>query len=216
MRLDIFYLVLLWLGYFAIHSILASVTVKQWCEKKLPWFMPYYRITYNVLATLLLIFPVGFMFTQRGDPIWQWQGYANWLANGLAVAAVIAFFWTLRFYDMRDFMGITQIRSDGNDNRESFKISPLHRYVRHPWYSLALILIWTRDLDVMYLTTAIMLTLYFFLGARLEETKLFSHHGDVYRQYCEKVPGIIPLPWRYLTKSQAQQLQSKAESRNDK
>ena len=60
----------------------------------------------------------------------------------------------------------------------------------------------------MYFTTAIMLTLYFFLGARSEERKLLAYHGDLYRQYCEKVPGIIPRPWRYLSKEQATRLQS--------
>jgi protein-S-isoprenylcysteine O-methyltransferase Ste14 len=213
MRIDtILYLVLLWSGYFAIHSLLASLTVKQWLQGRLPRAMPYYRIVYNVAATLLLIFPVGFMLAQHGDPIWQWQGAAKWLANGIAIAAIIIFLWTMRFYDMREFTGIKQSREHVRDihDQETFKISPLHRYVRHPWYSLALIVIWSRDMDYMYLTTGIMLSLYFFLGARLEEAKLLAYHGDRYRQYCKKVPGIIPRPWRYLTKAQALQLQSKA------
>jgi protein-S-isoprenylcysteine O-methyltransferase Ste14 len=174
--------------------------------------MPYYRIAYNVVAMLLLIFPVGFMITQQSDPIWQWQGFAKWLANGLAITAIIAFFWTLRFYDMREFAGIKQSREQARDihDQETFKISPFHRYVRHPWYSLALVIIWSRDMDAMVLTSAITLTLYFFLGARLEENKLLTYHGDIYRRYCKKVPGIIPRPWRYLTKAQALQLQSKA------
>ncbi len=170
--------------------------------------MPYYRISYNLLATVLLIFPVGFMFIQQGEPIWQWQGFAKWIADGFAITAIIAFLWTLRFYDMQDFMGIAQIRRGDINNNESFKLSPLHRYVRHPWYSLALIIIWSRDMDGMYFTTAIMLTLYFFLGARSEERKLLAYHGDLYRQYCEKVPGIIPRPWRYLSKAQSTRLQS--------
>ena len=67
-------------------------------------------------------------------------------------------------------------------------------------------------MDYMVFTTAIMLSIYFFLGARLEETKLLAYHGDLYRQYCKKVPGIIPRPWRYLTKSEALQLQARAVS----
>jgi protein-S-isoprenylcysteine O-methyltransferase Ste14 len=213
MRIDtILYLVLLWSGYFVIHSLLASLTVKQWLQDRLPRAMSYYRIVYNVVATLLLIFPVGFMIAQHSDPLWQWQGAAKWLANGVAITAIVAFFWTLRYYDMGEFTGIKQSRERVRDihDQETFKISPLHRYVRHPWYSLALVIIWSRDMDYMYLTTGIMLSLYFFLGARLEEIKLLAYHGDRYRQYCEKVPGIIPRPWRYLTKAQALQLQSKA------
>ncbi|KPJ94264.1 MAG: hypothetical protein AMJ53_05635 [Gammaproteobacteria bacterium SG8_11] len=211
---NILILVLLWIGYFVIHSWLASFTVKRWCQKTLPRFSPYYRISFNLLATLLLILPVGFMFAQQGDLIWQWRGYAKCLANGLAITAVVAFVWTLRFYDMREFTGIKQSREQVKEilDQESFKLSPIHRYVRHPWYSLALIIIWSRDMDYMVFTTAIMLSIYFFLGARLEETKLLAYHGDLYRQYCKKVPGIIPRPWRYLTKSEALQLQARAVS----
>jgi protein-S-isoprenylcysteine O-methyltransferase Ste14 len=209
---NILYLVFLWSGYFAIHSLLASLTMKQWCQKNLPQVQPYYRISYNILAVLLLIFPIAFTIANAGEPLWQWQGSAKWLVNGLAVMAIGAFLWTMRFYDMREFVGITQARSAGTSTQESFKISPLHRYVRHPWYSLALIIIWSRDMDSMYLTTALTLTLYFFLGAWLEEKKLLAVHGDIYNQYCKKVPGIIPRPWRFLSKAQAKQLQSRKTS----
>ena len=217
MSVDVLYLILLWSGYFVIHSLLASLTVKRWFLKRLPRVMPYYRMAYNIVAMLLLIIPVGFMYTQQGDPVWQWQGSAKWLANGLSIAAILAFFWTLRYYDMREFAGIKQSREQISDfhDPESFTISPFHRYVRHPWYFLALIVIWSRDMDVMVFTSAVTLTLYFFLGAKLEENKLLTCHGDLYRQYCKMVPGIIPRPWRFLTKAQALQLQSKAEiSRN--
>ena len=63
-------------------------------------------------------------------------------------------------------------------------------------------------MDYLYLTSAITLSLYFFVGSKLEENKLLIYHGDVYRRYCEKVPGIVPRPWRYLTKKQALQYQS--------
>ena len=68
-------------------------------------------------------------------------------------------------------------------------------------------------MDYLYLTTAIMLTLYFFIGAKLEENKLIAYHGRIYRQYSEKVPGVIPRPWRFLSKAQAAQLQSDAAER---
>ena len=207
---NIFILVLLWSAYFGAHSLLASLRVKQWFHNRLPALQPYYRIGYNIMAVLLLIIPVGFMIARRGDPLWQWQGYSKWLANGLAIAAIMVFYWTLRYYDMQEFLGIKQRREKAADilDQETFKLSPLHRYVRHPWYFLGLILIWSRDMDYMYLTGAITLTLYFFIGARLEENKLVVYHGERYRQYCEKVPGIIPRPWRYLTKDQAIQLLS--------
>jgi hypothetical protein len=61
-------------------------------------------------------------------------------------------------------------------------------------------------MDPAFLTTAVMITLYFVLGSRLEERKLLVYHGDVYRRYRRLVPSLVPLPWRYLTREQADNL----------
>jgi len=39
-----------------------------------------------------------------------------------------------------------------------------------------------------------------------EEKKLIAYHGEIYEHYRRKVPGLIPTPWRYLSKSQAKAL----------
>jgi protein-S-isoprenylcysteine O-methyltransferase Ste14 len=61
-------------------------------------------------------------------------------------------------------------------------------------------------MDPAFLTTAAMITLYFIFGSRLEESKLLVYHGERYRSYRRQVPGLIPLPWRYLTRDQARDL----------
>ena len=43
-----------------------------------------------------------------------------------------------------------------------------------------------------------------FLLARLEEKKLLVYHGDTYRRYMARVPGLIPLPWKSLTAAEAE------------
>ena len=44
------------------------------------------------------------------------------------------------------------------------------------------------------------------IGSLLEETKLLSLHGDAYRRYRERVPGLIPLPWKFLRADEAKTL----------
>ena len=51
-----------------------------------------------------------------------------------------------------------------------------------------------------------LITLYFVLGSRLEEAKLIEYHGDVYRRYRERVPALLPSPWRRLDAQAAQAL----------
>jgi hypothetical protein len=92
------------------------------------------------------------------------------------------------------------------EDQERFYISPLHRFVRHPWYSLGLVLVWTRDMNGPLLLSASAITLYFIVGSRLEERKLLVYHGEAYRRYRARVPGLIPLPWRYLNRQAARAL----------
>jgi protein-S-isoprenylcysteine O-methyltransferase Ste14 len=156
----------------------------------------------------LLLLPVWYMFTHQSDYLWQWQGLTGWLMNGMAVVALLLFIWSLSHYDTSEFLGTRQIKQGitAVHDQETLHISPLHRFVRHPWYTLALVVLWTRSMDLMMLVSAIAITLYFKIGSLLEEKKLVAYHGKTYEQYRRQVPGLIPLPWRYLSKSQAKAL----------
>lgn len=203
-------LVLAWLVYFALHSLLASLGLKRWVARELPRWMPAYRLGYNVLALLLLIPPLALAYLERGPWLWQWTGLGWWIANGIAALAVVGLIWSMRWYDGAEFLGLRQWRDQvmAVEDQERFQLSPLHRHVRHPWYSLGLAIIWTRDMDLPLLISALMITLYFILGSRLEERKLIHYHGEVYRRYRRLVPGLIPSPRRFLSSEQARRLLS--------
>jgi len=203
-----------WLVYFLIHSLLASLRLKRWLASHYPAVMPWYRLVFNMLAVLLLALPLWLLFSVQAELVINWSGYAQWLSHALALAAVAGFFWSTRFYDSSEFIGTRQLKADLRqaEDQETFHLSPLHRYVRHPWYFLALVLIWTRDMDIYFLTSAVLMTLYFIMGSRLEEKKLVEYHGETYRQYCQRVPGLLPLPWKYLTPEQADKLLESIES----
>ncbi len=202
-------LVLAWGVYGVIHSWLASLRMKGHVSRRWPWLMPGYRLWFNTVAAILLIPPLWLTFTLPGPQLWQWSGLSWWVANGLALLALLGVLWSLKDYDGSEFLGIRQWRDRemAVEDQEAFHISQLHRFVRHPWYSLSLVLIWTRDMDLAFLVTAVVMTLYFILGSRLEERKLMVYHGERYRRYLRLVPGLVPLPWRYLSRQQAEELQ---------
>ncbi len=170
--------------------------------------MPAYRLLFNLLAVLLLLLPLWLLYLYQGDPLWQWQGVAKWISNALRFGAIIAVIVTLKYYDGAEILGLRQIkdREQSVEDQERFHISPFHRFVRHPWYFLALVYIWSGDMDSAWLISAIMISLYFIAGSRLEERKLLIYHGQVYSRYVKAVPGLIPLPWRYLSRAQAEAL----------
>ncbi len=201
-----------WLLYFLMHSFFASLGSKRWLESRLPALLPWYRIAFNIVALVLLIIPLWLLYSQRGEPLIEWTGYLQWLPHVIALLVIAGFLWSVRYYDSGEFLGLKQLRENIRqvEDQESFHISPLHRYVRHPWYFLGLLLIWSRDMDAGFLLSASMITIYIVIGSRLEEKKLSVYHGPVYQEYTRRVPGLFPLPWKYLTRQQACELLNQA------
>ncbi|MDH3354276.1 MAG: hypothetical protein OEL79_03545 [Chromatiales bacterium] len=201
-------IVALWCGFFALHSLTASLTLKHWVANHYAGIMPAYRLIFNGLSTLLLIPLLLLSYSWRSEPLWQWNPPLFWITSLISAITVIAFIISIRYYDMSEFFGTRQWRKkvDAVEDQENFVIGDFHRYVRHPWYSMGIILIWCRELDLIMLTNAIMITLYFIIGSRLEERKLVQYHGKIYHRYQQKVPGLMPRPWKFLTRLEADEL----------
>jgi protein-S-isoprenylcysteine O-methyltransferase Ste14 len=186
-------LALAWAAYGALHSLLASLRLKCWIAQRGPHASRHYRLAYNLLATALLL-PL-LIVTERAadDWLWRWQGPWAWLSHAVTGLVLAGFVWSSRAYDMREFMGLAPAPAHAR-----FGLSPLHRCVRHPWYFLGLVWLWTRDMDSARLVAALVVTAYLWLGSRLEDAKLERELGAVYRDYRRRVPGLLPRPWRCL------------------
>jgi len=192
-----------WVLYAVIHSLTASHACKTFTKRHWPIFFASYRITYNVLAVVLLIPVVLISIRTPGPELWAWQGAMAWLMNGLAMAALMSLLVSGGGYDLMTFLGL---RSAPAEIKPRLVISGWHRFVRHPWYSLGLVLIWTRDMSAAHFVTAEAITMYFIIGSRLEERKLVAEFGERYREYQRRVPRLFPRPWRCLSKADAERL----------
>jgi protein-S-isoprenylcysteine O-methyltransferase Ste14 len=201
-------LALAWLVYFAAHSALASLGLKRWVAARYPAIGPAYRLLFNVLAVALLAPALGLMLALRGPWLWRWEGPWALLAYGLTALAVAGYLWSLRWYDGSEFLGLRQWRDRERSvlDQERLHLSPLHRFVRHPWYALGLVVVWTRDMDAARLVSALAVTAYLAVGSRLEERKLAVYHGWAYEAYRRRVPGLIPWPGRTLSAAEAKEL----------
>ena len=206
---------LAWLVYFGVHSLLASQGCKDWVARRWPHLRAGYRLGYNLLALLLLVVPVWLLLLYDGAPLWRWTGIGAWLANGLALLALLGFLHSSRAYDSLDFLGLRQWRQ-GQRAPAGFALSFWHRFVRHPWYSFGLVILWTRDMNAALLVSALWITAYLVVGSRLEERKLQDELGEVYARYRARVPGLVPRPWRYLSREQARRLRVSDEYRTER
>ena len=192
-------LALAWTGYFVLHSWLASLSTKAWVAQRWPGYEKRYRLMYNLLATLLLV-PLLIATESASDHwLWRWQGPWAWAAHGVTLLTLSGFVWSSRVYDMREFLGLAPRKADAAPR---LGLSPLHRFVRHPWYFLGLVWLWTRDMDSARLVAALVISGYLWFGSRLEERKLLEELGPIYRDYCARVPGLLPRPWRFLSRAE--------------
>jgi protein-S-isoprenylcysteine O-methyltransferase Ste14 len=207
-------IVLAWGLYGAVHSWLAGTGLKHWVGQNRPALMPAYRLLFNGLALVLLLPPLWLTWIYPGAALWHWPGWIAWPA---AIATVAGFLWSLRWYDGMDFAGIRQWRNRKTPGgwHDHLVLSPMHRFVRHPWYSLGLLYLWTRDLNAGWLVAMLAITAYLVIGSRLEERKLIEAFGDSYRRYRARVPALIPLPWHYLRAEEAKELLRLARDRSD-
>jgi protein-S-isoprenylcysteine O-methyltransferase Ste14 len=205
---SLIWIALAWLAYAALHSLLASLAIKHWVARRWPALMPAYRLAFNAFAALALLPVLWLVYGTESEWLWRWTGAGAWLANGLALTAIAGFAVTARAYDMDEFLGLRQWRQRdrGTDDREPFALSAVHRHVRHPWYFFGLLLVWTRDMNGPLLISALAITAYFVIGSWLEDRKLAALHGATFRRYRDRVPGLVPLPWKFLTAEQAREL----------
>ena len=95
------------------------------------------------------------------------------------------------------FLGLTQFRAGLRGEKVEYVKPKLTRngalaVVRHPYYFVSLVLIWSRPLLWKDLWLNIVLTVYFLIGTLNEERKLKKEFGQEYLDYMKEVPALIP------------------------
>lgn len=180
-------LVLGWVLYFFIHSLLASA----WCKAVARRMFDgdrYYRIVYSVLSIAGL-----FVLLFQGNQIeaayfWDRSAIVRYLSLVVTTFGVMIIQSSFRQYSLKAFLGF-------GEEGETFKQSGILNWVRHPIYS-GLILVTIGYFffipNLPSLVSALSILVYLPIGIALEERKLLAIFGDRYRQYCEEVPSIIP------------------------
>jgi protein-S-isoprenylcysteine O-methyltransferase Ste14 len=82
----------------------------------------------------------------------------------------------------------------------SFTNSGWYSIVRHPLYFFStLYMILNPVMTSQWLLLTIMGTLYFLIGALIEEQRLTATFGETYRHYQQHVPFFIPNPIKFRT-----------------
>jgi protein-S-isoprenylcysteine O-methyltransferase Ste14 len=179
-------------AYCILHSVLADAYILRRV-----YFKWWYRFFY-VAQSILLFIPLFLMYHfLPSEPLFV-PNTAMYVFYALSWITGLGFgLYAVKSYDNGTFLGITQVKMKLKGTEYKYHKPKLTRrgalaYVRHPYYSVSLLLIWARPLAVkdLYLNTA--LTVYFILGIINEERKLRKEFGQEYIEYSREVPALIP------------------------
>jgi protein-S-isoprenylcysteine O-methyltransferase Ste14 len=196
-------LIVLWLSWCGLHSVLICIPVTSALEMLLGAYFRFYRLAYNLISIVTLIAPVLVSLSLQSSEtlVFVWTGMYQMVRVFLIAAALFLFVSGGKQYDIRHFLGISQVLTKRNSHLLNdgtvFTVSGISTVVRHPWYLGGILIIWSAPKFFFPSTviTAVILSGYFLVGTLLEERKLVKHFGESYRAYQREVSMLFPVKW---------------------
>lgn len=191
MTLQHYILVVFWIVYYVLHSLLAATSVRVFFKEKFN-FDRYYRLAYSILASILLAFILWYQYSFRSLLLWNIPLLKLPAILLLIIPGSLIVFISIRKY----FVLLSGIRAVYEKAPvHELKINGIHQYVRHPLYIGTIMVVWGFFFLFPYLNNLIavgLLTIYVIIGIRFEEKKLITEFGIQYLYYMKKVPALLP------------------------
>ena len=192
-------LIVLWVAWCALHSLLIAGAVRRWFERRGGAWFGLYRIGYVCFALCSLAPLLWYTSAAPQHPLGVPPGWLRVVQGALLLYALAMFIGGLRVYDLQAFIGLRQWR-DYRAGRlirpPAFRKTGVLRLVRHPWYSGGIALLWALPgLTDVTLVVRTLLSAYLVLGAVHEERKLREILGEPYNSYCRETPMLVP--WKF-------------------
>ncbi|MEO8822018.1 MAG: methyltransferase [Ginsengibacter sp.] len=185
-------LIILWIVYYAIHSVLAATSVKIFFKKTLDKYFRYYRLAYSVFALLALIALLRYQYSFPSPTLTNLIIVKYLAVLFLILPGLFIMLISLKKY----FMLLSGIRSIFTPvSVPELKVNGIHKYMRHPLYSGTILFVFGLFFIFPTLSNfiaAILLTLYILTGISFEEKKLIKEFGNDYLEYKTQVRGLIP------------------------
>jgi hypothetical protein len=182
-----------------IHSVLISNTFLAFIKIKLGARFRFYRISYNFFSFVTFMPIILYAEFIKGENIFIWGGYLQIIRGIILLISLFLFIAGAKHYDGLVFLGIRQIKYFSNHKSLTdsgcFDVSGILSVIRHPWYSAAILLLWTRNFDSNICLVNVILTSYLIVGSYLEEKKLVVEFGVKYRDYQKNVSMLFPYKW---------------------
>lgn len=198
---DILFIIILFSLFGILHSLTANKKLKLLIAEKLPELLPFYRLFYNFLSVIIFIVIIG-LAPKPNIKLYDLSFPFDIIFVIIQIFSLIGLFWTFRYVNLREFLGITQVlrylkkEYDNTklDEESNLIIEGPFKLVRHPSYFFSImILLFRPNVDLFYLISFICILAYFWIGSYFEEEKLIDRFGNEYINYRKKVPRLFPI-----------------------
>lgn len=190
-------LIVIWVFYCVLHSLLAATKVKVFFAKNAPVFSRYYRLMYTLFSTVTLGSVFLYHYSIKSTVLIH-SGILKYFSFFLLIipGSVVMAISILKYFKL-----LSGIRSIFYSVAPAeLKVEGIHKYVRHPLYLGTLLFIWGYFFispSANNLIAVVIISLYISIGIKFEERKLKREFGIKYLDYIKNVPGLIP---RFYTK----------------
>ena len=183
-----------WVLFCLLHSLLASIPVKQWMAKKTGTAFKYYRLYYTLFA--LAGFAAVIIYQLRLFSPYVFSPAVASYAIGIliSVAGLVIMGVCIKKY-FSNLSGLKTFFIDEVKTGNQLIVTGIHRHVRHPLYAGTFLFLWGLFILMplaSLLISNFIITVYTLIGIRFEEKKLIREFGLPYEEYKKRVPKIIP------------------------
>ncbi|MFQ5887152.1 MAG: methyltransferase family protein [Candidatus Hydrothermarchaeales archaeon] len=179
----------------AVHSLMATKGFKNRVHKFVD--PPQYRLTYTIVSILLFL-PIPVIWGKgRGSspPVFIVPYPYNLISYLVMLTAATLFIKAAMQTDLFEFLGLNAFLKK-RETESKLITDGLYRVCRHPMYLFVMLIIWAvPELKLIDLVGNGFVTLYFVLGAWLEEQKMVEDFGQKYQEYRRNVSMFIPFMW---------------------
>ena len=182
-------LVIGWIVYFFLHSLLASENIKQAAKRAMGQTYKHYRLLYVLISMIGLLALLYMNANIKATDYFNSHGPVRYLSLMLAALGVIVIKVSFRSYRLSSFIGIRE------ENQDELKTTGLLGSIRHPIYSGTILIVIGYFLfspNLPTLISSICIFTYLPVGIYLEEQKLIRVFGEKYLEYRRSVPALFP------------------------
>lgn len=189
---------LLSLVFFVQHSGMVRPSFRRWLAG---WAGRSSVAGVYALVSSVALLAVVLLWQGPLETLWSAAGAVRWAIRSLFGLGTLLMGWGWLAMLPDDRAGWRSLWR-GDVGQAGAELRPVesgpYRWVRHPQYLAALLMIWSApDLTVDRIGFNVVWSGWVLIAMRLEERDLVERHGEQYRGYQRRVPMFLPWPGRY-------------------